>query len=272
MRSVAHARLSLLSACVLAALAAAPSPLAAAPVAGSVKGRIRLSGKLPGNPVIRMGMDPMCAQMTRGARVVQETVLAAADGSLANVFVELQGKFPQSPVPADPVVIDQRGCVYGPRVVGARAGQTLQVRNDDALLHNVHSLSAVGNVFNVGQPKAGMVYSFRLKDVERMLRLKCDIHSWMTAYVGVVDHPYFAVSGTAGTFEIANVPAGAYTVQVWHERYGRLTAAVRVGAGAAATVDFTYTGNEPPPTVGIEDLAVPAGALTARLIGPADSR
>ena len=214
---------------------------------GSIKGHIKLSGKLPGNSIIRMGMDPKCAEINRGKRVVQETVAAAIDGSLANVFVRLQGTLPQTPVPKEPVVIDQRGCIYQPRVVGVRIGQTLQVKNSDDLLHNVHSLTAKSNSFNISEPKAGMVQQFTMKDEEVMLRIKCDVHSWMTTYVGIVTNPYFAVSNEAGSFEIANVPAGSYTIQTWHERYGPLTQMVRVRAGAATTVDFTYTGNEKPP-------------------------
>jgi hypothetical protein len=122
----------------------------------------------------------------------------------------------------------------------------LQVRNGDELLHNVHGLSARGNGFNISEPKAGMVQQFLLKD-EDILRLKCDVHSWMTAYIGIVSHPYFAVSNAGGTFAIANVPAGMRTIQVWHERYGPLTQTVRVRAGATTTADFTYTGNEKPP-------------------------
>ena len=105
---------------------------------GAIKGHVRVKGKVPGNPVIRMGMDPMCAKLNAGKRPVQEIVAATADGSLANVFVSLQGSFPASPVPAEPVTIDQRACMYVPRVVGARVGQTLQVRNSDEVLHNVH--------------------------------------------------------------------------------------------------------------------------------------
>jgi hypothetical protein len=207
---------------------------------GAIKGHIRLKGKPPGNPVIRMGIDPMCAKLNAGKRPVQETVAASADGSLANVFVSLEGSFPSSPVPATPVTIDQQACIYVPRVVGARVGQTLQVRNSDALLHNVHGLSTGSNVFNVGQPAAGVVTQFRLKQEEIMLRVSCDIHRWMTAFVGVVSHPYFATSGAGGTYTIENVPAGTYTIQTWHEQYGKLTQKVRVTAGSASAVDFAY--------------------------------
>lgn len=235
---------------------------------GTIKGHIRLTGKLPGNPVIRMGADPMCSRMNAGKRVVQESVAATADGSLANVFVKLQGSFPQTPVPAQPVTIDQRGCIYGPRVVGVRQGQVLQVRNDDALLHNVHGVSASNNGFNVGQPMAGMVNKFTLKSEEIMLRLRCDIHSWMTAFVGIVAHPYFAVSNASGTFEIVDVPVGRHTIGTWHERYGPLKQTVQVTAGATATVDLIYTGTEKPPTAGIRDVSVPAGVLTAQFVAP----
>ena len=210
---------------------------------GVIKGHVKLLGKLPGNPIIRMGMDPKCAQMNTGKRTVQETVMAALDGSLANVFVSLEGSFPQTPVPAEPVVIDQRGCVYRPRVLGARVGQTLQVKNSDDLLHNVHSLTAKSNTFNFGEPKAGIVQSVKLKDDE-MLRIKCDVHNWMTTYVGIVSNPYFAVTGDAGNFEIANVPPGSYTIRAWHERYGPVTQKVTVRAGAPTTIDFSYKGDE----------------------------
>jgi hypothetical protein len=207
----------------------------------SVKGHIRIVGKLPGNPVIRMGMDPMCAQLNAGKRPVQEMFAATADGSLANVFVRLQGTLPASPVPSQPVVIDQRGCLYTPRVIGARVGQMLEVRNNDELLHNVHSSSARGNSFNFSEPKAGMVQQFKLKDEEIMLRIGCDVHKWMTAYVGVVNNSYFAVSNTAGMYAIDNVPAGTYSLQAWHEQYGTKSQTVRIAPGStSAVVEITY--------------------------------
>jgi plastocyanin len=211
---------------------------------GTIKGKVRLMGKLPGNPVIRMGIDPMCSKMNAGKRVIQEYVVAAVDGSLANVFVRLKGNFPQSPVPAQPVVIDQRACIYTPRVVGARVGQTIQIKNSDAFLHNVDALSGHQNGFNVGQPRAGMVYEFKPRNEEVMLHLKCDVHNWMNAYIGIVSNPYFAVSNTMGTFEIDRVPPGTYTIEAWHERLGIASKTVTIKAGAVTSVDFTYASNE----------------------------
>ena len=241
--------------------AARPRP--ATPVGGTIAGRIRLEGRPAGNPIIRMGADPLCSRLNRGRRVVQEAVLNTADGGLANVFVELDGSFPESPVPTTPVTIEQRECIYGPRVVGVRVGQALAVRNNDALMHNLHGLSTAGNGFNVSQPKAGMVRNFPMTGEETMLRLRCDVHSWMTAYIGVVSHPYFAVSGADGAFDITGVPAGTYTIRTWHERYGELTQTVRVTVGATTTVDIGYTGDENPSPAGVHDLRVPAAALHA---------
>src|SRR5438552_10532124 len=237
---------------------------------GTIKGHVHLSGKLPGNPIIRMGMDPMCSKINAGKRILQEYVVATVDGSLANVFVRLQGNVPQSPVSTQPVVIDQRGCVYAPRVVGVRAGQVLQIKNGDAFLHNVHGLSGKDNSFNVGQPAAGMVYQWKAKNEEIMLHLKCDIHNWMNAYIGVVTNPYFAVSDTGGTFQIDKVPPGTYTLQAWHERFGPLTKTVTVKAGATTTIDFTYTGTEKA-AAAIQELRVPLplgdGGATASGLG-----
>jgi len=238
-------------------------PAAQAGAKGSIKGHVRLMGKSPGNPIIRMGMDPMCARINAGKRVIQEAVLAALDGSLANVFVSLKGTFPQTPVPTTQVLLDQHGCVYTPRVVGVRVGQALAVRNSDSLLHNVHGLSAGMNSFNVGEPIAGMVQQFKMKQEEIMLHVKCDVHSWMNAWVGVVNHPYFAVSDMAGTFQIDNVPPGTYTIQAWHERYGPIMQMIRVKAGAATDVSFSYTGTEAPPKA-MRELTVPEGVFAAR--------
>jgi plastocyanin len=216
-----------------------------------------MTGPGPANPIIRMGADPMCSRMYGpGKRPTQQLVVRAADGALANVFVDVEGTFPKTAPPSAPVVLDQKGCIYSPRVVGVQVGQTLTIRNSDELLHNVHSLTAKGNEFNVSQPKAGMVFSFMPKTEEEMLRVKCDVHSWMTAYIGVVTNPYFSVSGTDGTFTIANVPAGRHTIAAWHEAYGKQMKTVDVKPGAMTTVEFEYTGTEKP-SASLEQLTVP---------------
>jgi plastocyanin len=242
----------------------APASRAQSKATGTILGHVRLTGPAPANSTLRMGADPLCSRANAGKRLTQDVVLRSADGGLANAFVDLQGTFPPVPVPSSPVAIDQKGCIFIPRVIGARVGQTLRVSNSDPVAHNVHSVSK-GNEFNVSQPKMGIVSTVQMKNAD-LIRLRCDIHGWMVSFVGVSAHPYFAVSGADGAFRIADVPAGRQTIRVWHERYGRLTATVDVKAGATATADFAYTGKERPSQAGILELTVPAGDAAVTLL------
>ena len=240
--------------------------MAQTPKTGVIEGHVRLAGPAPANPIIRMGADPMCSRQYAGKRAVQEFVIRSADGGLVNAFIDLQGKFPVAKATAEPVTLDQRGCLYTPRVLGMQTGQTLQIKNSDALLHNVHSLSTRGNAFNVSQPQAGMIYKVQLKYADVIMRIKCDVHSWMTAYIGVEPHAYFATSGDHGAFRIAGVPAGRYLIRSWHERYGQLTQALVVKAGQTTTVEISYTGKEPPAIARVQDVTLPEGVTAATFI------
>ena len=177
-----------------------------------------------------------------GSRPVPAYVVGDG-GTLANVFVYvksgLEGR--SFPVPAEPVVLDQQQCWYVPRVVGVRVGQPLQVLNSDPLLHNVRAAAAVNEPFNQGQPVQGMRFSHTFSTEEVMVPFKCDVHAWMAAWVGVVNHPYFAVTGPSGEFSLPNLPAGTYTVEAWHEAAGTQTASVTVSAQGTATLSMTFT-------------------------------
>jgi hypothetical protein len=125
------------------------------------------------------------------------------------------------PVPATPVVIDQKGCMYHPRVLGIIVGQPLKIRNSDPLLHNIKAMGKANRPFNISQPAAGMTTDRSFTTPEVMLPFECNVHGWMHAWAGVMPYPFFSARGADGRFTIKNLPAGTYTIEAWHEKYGR---------------------------------------------------
>jgi plastocyanin len=260
-----HTLFSLVSvaAATLVAFGAATVSLAGQGGTGTVVGHVRYIGPTPVNPILRMGADPRCNKLYVGKRPTAPTFVVGADGAFANVLVNVDGSFPNTAVSTTPVVLNQKDCMYVPRVLGARTGQTLQVTNEDPTDHNVHSLSKAGNGFNRSQLINGKPFDVTLKASE-LLRITCDSHTWMTAYIGIFDNPYFAVSGTDGAFMIANVPAGKQTLKAWHEVMGMQTQMVDVQAGGTTTVDFTFAPRQKTASVPIHDLVVPMQMATVR--------
>jgi plastocyanin len=239
---------------------------------GTIVGTVHLTGNPPVNPIIRMGADPNCLRMNAGKRVVQEIVDKSSDGGLANVFVHVQGSFPQAGSGSGSVTLDQQNCMYHPKISGARVGQTLNIKNDDSTLHNVHAVDPSNKyTFDQAQPSAGMVLNVPLKYEEVMLHVKCNVHPWMTGYIGIVNSPYFAVSDGQGKFKIENVPAGKQTIEVWHELYGPLTQTVEVKPGASVNVEFSYTGNEHPANSKldpVQEITIPDGVTVVSFVSP----
>jgi len=252
------------AAATLVTLGITSTPIAGQGGTGTIVGHVKYMGPTPVNPIIRMGADPRCNKLYVGKRPMAQTFIVGADGAFANVLVNVDGSFPNAPAPTAPAVLNQKDCQYVPRVVGARIGQTLQVKNEDPTEHNVHSLSKAGNEFNTTQPPNGMPFEVKLKAGE-LLRISCDNHTWMTAYVAIMDNPYYAVSGTDGTFTIANVPIGKQSVKAWHEVMGMQMQMVDVQAGKTTTVDFTFAPTpKPAASAPVHELTVPSqGALLA---------
>ena len=223
-----------------APVAPAVDPIDPATV-GNVAGMITFEGTAPEPETIRMNSDPVC--LAEASSTSTEYYVVGGDGGLGNVFVYvkegLEGRtFP--PV-TDVLVFNQEGCRYRPHVFGIRVGQPLQVLNSDPTLHNIHATPAANAEFNTGQPIEGMTYDTTFDSPEVMVPFKCDVHGWMNAYVGVVDHPYFAVTGEDGAFDLSGLPPGDYVVEAWHEMLGSQTQNVTVGEGATAEVSFTFT-------------------------------
>jgi plastocyanin len=221
---------------------------------GTIKGRVLFTGAAPRNPLISMGADPNCVKINAATKVSQDLVLVGPNGTLANVLVTILGEVPGAAVPKTPVVIEQQGCIYHPRMSGAMVGQTLHIINNDNTLHNITGISEKGNRFSLAQPTAGMTFDFTLKDPEILMLVRCKIHKWMLGYIGVVSNPFFDVTRADGAFTLRNVPAGKYTIETWHERYGRLRKEVELSDGGTSVLDLAYTGNEPPPGFLVRDV------------------
>jgi plastocyanin len=220
---------------------AAPPPVDPATVA-TVSGQVLLEGTPPEANVIRLDGDPKCVALLGGEERRTEYVVLGPGNSLQNVFVYVKDGLPPAlyPVPTTPVVIDQQKCRYVPRVLGVQVGQQLAIRNSDPLLHNVRADAKINQPFDVGTPLQGIEIKKTFATREVMVPFKCQVHSWMEAYVGVLEHPFFAVTDGSGRFTIPKLPPGTYTIEVWHERYGTQTQQVTVAAKDTKDLTFTY--------------------------------
>ena len=221
-----------------------PAAETAQPTAtGDIAGKVSFTGTAPKSSALRMNADPVCVKQ-HTEPVYGQVVVVNNNGTLKYVLVFIKEGLGSSsyPTPSDTVIFDQKGCMYTPHVLGIQVGQDFEVRNSDPTLHNVHSLSKENPTFNLAQPKQGMKF-FRKFEKPEVFHIKCEVHNWMSAYVGVFNHPFYAVTGEDGTFVIKGIPEGEYTVEAWHEKYGSQTMKVKVAAGPTATVDFTYQGS-----------------------------
>lgn len=208
----------------------------------TVSGQVVIDGTPPAAEVIRLDGDPKCVALAKGEERRTESVVAGPGNSLRNAFVYVKEGLPARlyPIPSTPVVLDQQQCRYVPRVVGMQVGQQLVIRNSDPLLHNVRAEGQINQPFDVGTPIQGMEIKRTFSTREVMVPFKCNVHQWMNAYVGVLEHPFFAVTDDSGRFSIPQLPPGSYTIEVWHERLGTQTQQVTVAARDAKDVTFTY--------------------------------
>lgn len=242
-------RMRLLSALLVLAFAAwglevrsddAAKPFDPATGTAEIKGTVKFTGEAPKRKPVDMGAEAGCAAKHPEPQL-SESVIVNGNGSLKNVFVYvkqgLEG-YAFKP-PADPVVLNQNGCMYVPHVAGVMVGQPFRILNQDDWAHNVHGMPKQNSDFNFGQPKAGVTNDVTFTTPEILVRVKCDIHGWMSAFVGVVSHPYFAVTGDDGSFSLKGLPPGDYVIEAVHEKLGKVTQNVKVGDKESKAVDFT---------------------------------
>ncbi len=210
--------------------------------AATVSGKINFEGEAPKPVRLNLSAEPTCRDMHDGP--VYANVVAVNDNNaLANVYIYLKSGLEGKSFapPKDKVVIDQKGCVYVPRIIGIQVGQTLSVTNSDSTSHNVHPLPRTNVEWNKSQAAGAGPIEQTFKKTELMIPVKCNLHPWMRAYVNVSDHPFFAVTGADGTFEIGGLPPGDYTLEAVHERLGNQEIQVTLGGGESKAVDLTYS-------------------------------
>ena len=210
--------------------------------AGTVTATVKFEGAVPAPQMITITGDPKCVSENGAPQRAEESLVVGENQALQNVFVYVKdglGAF-GFPIPTEPIVLDQDKCRYTPRVLGVRVGQTLQIRNSDPLLHNVRSNGVINQAFNKSTPLEGVSFNHTFATKEVMVPFKCDVHGWMSAYVGVLDHPYFGTSAPDGKVVLGNLPPGTYTIEAWHEALGTRTQQVTIGAKESKDVSFTF--------------------------------
>lgn len=206
---------------------------------GTVKGIIRFEGKAPEPKMVNRSSDPACNK----GEAVDEAILLGKDGkSVQSVVVRIK----EAPTPAghappkDPVVMDQSGCIYRPRVQAALVGQQLLVKNSDGTYHNVHTYRGRKTLTNLSQPAGSPPLEQPVPPDSDVIKFKCDVHPWMTGFVVFSKNPFFQVTRDGGAFELKGVPPGTWKVEAWHEKLGTQTAEVKVEEGKTAELTLTY--------------------------------
>jgi plastocyanin len=221
--------------------AAEAAPAVDPATAGAVVGQVTFDGTAPEGEPIDMAEEPDCEAQYE-APTMKVAAAVGENGGLEWVFVRVSEGLPDRTwsTPSEPVELDQQGCRYHPHVFGVQTGQTIAISNSDGLLHNINAGPEQQRGFNISQPTT-MTTERSFSQPEVMIPVRCDVHGWMEAYIGVQDHPYFAVTGEDGSYRIENLPAGDYVIETWHERYGTQTQNVTVVAQGEATADLTYS-------------------------------
>lgn len=180
---------------------------------------------------------------------VKHNAVLSANGKLQDVLVRLANDAVPGhyKAPAKHAEIDQVDCMYTPRIQGVVADQTIDIKNADGTLHNVHTYKGAESWFNKAQPKGANPIAQELPDEPKLVKFTCDVHPWMRGFVVVTAHPFFSVTGADGAFVIEKVPAGEFTIEAWHSHYGLKTAKVKVEDGKIVEATFSYDGNEAEP-------------------------
>ena len=195
---------------------------------GTLSGNIKYDGKRPpyynpdynGKMLINMNADNICGSSHPNGKTIPESFIVDENLNFKNVLVYIKNIDYSGGVPAEAVVLDQKGCLYSPHVFGIMKGQELNIKNSDNTMHNIHSFPNVNKSFNSGHPQGVPDLKQSFSESEDFpFVIKCDVHPWMNAWALVLDHPYFAVTDENGNYKIENIPPGNYEVVVWQEYF-----------------------------------------------------
>jgi plastocyanin len=210
----------------------------------TITGKVIFDGTKPVAKTLDMSANPVCMRAHASSPQKSEEVQVNDNGTVKDAFVWIKSGLPDQTwqVPTTAVTLDQNGCVYKPHVIGIMAGQNIEIKNSDPTNHNIHPMPTINADWNESQPPGSEAKMKTFPRQEVMIPVKCNIHNWMRSYIGVVSHPFFAVTGDDGTYTIKGLPPGTYTIQVWQEKYGTQDQQITVGAKDSKTQDFTIKG------------------------------
>ena len=206
----------------------------------TVTGKVAFEGTAPTPKPINFGAEKQCAMMHGDKTPTSEDLVVNPNNTVKWVLVYVkEGISGEFKAPDQPVVVNQKGCLFSPHAVGMMVGQKINFTNDDSVLHNVRANTKVNKMFNIAQPIQGMTTTKTFEQPEIGIQMRCDVHFWMSSYIHVLKHPFFAVTGDDGSFSIKDLPAGTYTIEVWHESLGTQTQIVTVADGESKEANFT---------------------------------
>jgi plastocyanin len=214
----------------------------AALAASSITGTVTFDGKAPTLRPLAMEGDPACAKKHSGP-VPSEALVLGTGNTMGNIIVWVSKGLPAGktyPAPTTAVVLDQNGCQYKPHAMGIMIGQPYKILNSDGILHNIHTLPKVNPAFNQAFPATRKEATTKFDKPEAIFGIKCDVHPWMSAFIGVFTHPFYSVTGTDGKFTISGLDPGTYELTAWHEKLGTQTASVTVAANETKTQAFKF--------------------------------
>ncbi len=218
------------------------APVPARAEGGTVSGKVVFEGQAPAPQPIHFGAERQCALMHGDKMPVNEDLVVNPNGTVRWTLVYVkEGVTGPYTAPDEAVVIDQVGCVFVPHAAAAMKGQKVTFKNSDPVLHNVRDMPKMSKAFNIAQPVQGMTTTKTIDTAETGIQLRCDVHFWMRSYLHVLDHPFYAVTGEDGTFELKGLPPGDYVIEAWHEKLGTRTASVKIEEGKGATADLIFT-------------------------------